>query len=83
MTCGIYAVVARASIFRNCFLIIPHGIWHEDSTNAIFLEPAAWDSSLDIRVSNYEEIQIADIRKLNGIVLHVTIRFDFEIQIFR
>lgn len=36
---GVYTVISRASVIRNCFLIVLQGILHEDSENAFSLEP--------------------------------------------
>lgn len=67
---------ARPSFVITSF-IAPRGIYHEDSTNSIFLEQTICGFSFDIHVLNYSEIRIRDIRKSNWIFRRVTIQFEF------
>lgn len=60
--------LVRTSILRNCFVILSRGILHKDSKNAIFLEPTLHGVFLNIGVSNYSEIRILDIRRLDRII---------------
>lgn len=52
-TGGIYTIILRASILRNCFLRIPCGICHEDYKSTIFLDRPFTVFPFSIRVWNY------------------------------
>lgn len=76
-----YTVVSCASVLCNYLFIAMRGILHEDSENAISLEPTNCGLSFDVRASNYSENPISDIQNLNRIIGRVTIQFpNFDIS---
>lgn len=58
---GVYAVVARASVFRNCLLIVRVEFYTEIPRTNFLLEPTIYGFSYDVHVSNYSENRIPDI----------------------
>lgn len=65
MTCAVYAVVSRASVLGDCFLIILHEILQR-------LQKRYFSKA------NYSKTWITDIRKSDRITQRVIIRFEFE-----
>lgn len=79
---GVYAVVSRTSVLRNCFPFVSCKTLHDRSKYAILFKTGFFVVFPQCSCVNYSEIWISDIWNLNLIIRSVIIRFELKIRIF-